>query len=182
MKSAEIYKTLNTCLKEPFKALGYKKVKFSRLGWHKSFGSNYIIIQFQCNQWGWNFWTGTDVTLYLGLYPKMTEPTWSLKPVTLLTQLLDEADMKDLVNIQNSVIGKFHKYDENYQTSHPTADPAFLGYLEKQFQPIPFPPSRSNQERMRIYDESDVLKWGDYFQKRLSKMSTSIEELWIEPT
>ena len=182
MKSTEIYKTLNSCLKDPFKALGYKKVKFSRLGWYKSFGPNYIIFQFQCSKWGWNFWTGTDFELYLGLYSKMTEPSWSVRPLTLLTQLLDEADIKELVNIQNIMISKFHKYEENYQETHSTADPAFLGFLDRQFEPIAFPPSRFDQESFRIYDESDVLRWGDFFQKRINKLSENLEVLWQEPT
>lgn len=180
MKSIEIYKILNSCLKDPLKELGYKKVKFSRLGWYKGFGSNFIIFQLQCNKWGWNYWTGTDVTFYLGLYTKNTEPSWSVKPVTLLNQLLDNADIRELVDIQNTVISKFHRYEENYQDTHPTADPAFLDFLEKRFEPIPFPPIRFDQECMRIYDESDVLRWGEFFGKRIKKITDNLEIIWQE--
>ncbi|MBN1665155.1 MAG: hypothetical protein JW943_16285 [Deltaproteobacteria bacterium] len=178
MKSTEIYKILNLYLKDEFKSLGYKKVKFCRLGWYKSIGNNFIIFEFQCNRWGWDYWTGTDFNFNFGCYDKITELSWSVKPIVRLNEVIQYDDLFELVEIQNSVISKFHSYDCDSKQAFPSAEPAFHDYLQNQFKPILFPPSLTDMFHMRLYDENDVHKWGIYFQKIIKFISNKLEILW----
>lgn len=182
MKSVEIYKILNNCLKDELKVLGFKKVKFTRFGWFKNIGDINIIYIFQCNSWGWNYYTGHSFTLFEGFYTKNLEFTIPVKPYFKLKNLLAEEDLREWVTIQNSVISKFHRYDVNiYKETHPSGDPAFLDFLEKQFDPINIPlPNEKDIDDMRVYDESDVLRFGEFFNSRIGRIYESMEKMWLE--
>jgi len=178
VKAADAYKILNSYLKEEFKLLSYKKFKHSKLGWHKLLNAKYLVFSFQCNRRGWDYYIGSDVLIYIELYENVSESSIMPLEQARLRELLETQDLQELVHVQNYVINKFHPYDWDVKKAFPSASQEFLECLEKQFEPVVYPPSHYNVEHIRYYDEDDLHKWGEYLCNNLRNISTRIENKW----
>lgn len=174
MKSTEVYGILRQILSSLCKELGFKRITGSMLGWQKPFTDRYIVFWFQVSQDGWDEYAGSKFVVEFQISNKPIIGAGQYNMRWRLPKFLNEEELKQVRQMQNTVIRKLHRPDRNYNIIH-MGDDIAKWYMAK-FQLITEKYSPTDDIWFRYKDREDVECWGVFLRDILPKIINSLRK------
>jgi hypothetical protein len=133
------------------------------LGWYKAVGDEWFLFWFQCSDWGWNDLTGSEFTVEFQRSAAPVIGTGATRK--RLLQLMDDAQLEQVRQIQNRVIASLRPLPKN----HPVLriSPQVAEWTLSMFQPVPPQAMNPNQFWFRYYTVEDVRRWAAFILAQL---------------
>jgi hypothetical protein len=155
MKSAEVYKEINSIIFPNLKSNGFKKTKSGMLGFYKKLKSHYLIIWFQCSRDGFDEYTGSKfiVETQIGDTNEIGGSVHRHRIPYFLTQ--DEFDI--IKKAENKIKDKLRKPPKSHYIFSMSED--VQKWYNKKFEKDNIAYSNSSDIWFIYFDNSDIQKW-----------------------
>ena len=166
MKAAEVYRLIAAELRAPLVALGFKKLRGSRLAFQRVVRGTYQTVWFQCDKHGWDPYSGSRFFANFTVRDSPTYDTLGRHDEGLFFFLTD-AELAGARDYRDAVVARIPRppasYFEMFQAEldrRGSDDPSgLMAAIRAQFEPEPTPYRRHQHVGMRYWLPTDVTWW-----------------------
>lgn len=159
MRSTEVYRTLRGVVKPWCKSAGFQKGTGGMLSYHRRVSPGHETFWFQCSQWGWDAYTGSQFTVELQRASKWAPGNGDLR--SRFARLMTRDELERVRRLQNLVISRLTRPPRDHWIHDDDVDADLRRSYFESFDPIELP-HRTDDVWLRYRDEADVRRWGDF--------------------
>lgn len=155
MKSAEVYKEINSLVFPTLKSNGFKKTKSGMLGFYKKLKNHYLIIWFQCSQDGFDQFAGSK--FIVGTQIGYTAEIGGGLHRHRIPYFLKESELDNIKKTENAIKDKLPKPQKSHFIFTMSKD--VQKWYKKKFEKDNTAYTNSSDIWFIYFDTSDVQKW-----------------------
>jgi hypothetical protein len=179
LNARAFHRLLRNDLDSWFAMLGFAHApKTTSASWIKAIGTDWLVIWCQPSQWNDRYSAGYSFTVEFRLTRTPAIGAWG--PRSRLPKLLNEAEKRDLLRLENTVVRKLPPPDTSVATM--LSDEKRLSWLA-QWRPRAEPYRGDEDVWLRYWDEADVENIAVFLQRVLpSAIARFLDQHTLPPT
>ena len=181
MKGDEVYRTLRQQLEPDFQALGFKRMRASRLIFRRQVGGYYHHVWFQCDRWGWDAFAGSSffVSFSVSAAPEPEQPD---RREERLNYFLTDVELEEARALRDRIVARIPRPPESYfaqfeaQARRYPDGAAMLDAMRAQFEPAHFPYRRLQDFSLRYFQPGDLAEWAAFIVPVLPRAAEAMTQ------
>ena len=173
MKSREVYQEINKIIFPNLKSNGFKKTKGGMLGFYKQLKEYYLVIWFQCSQYGFDQLAGSKfiVEIQISETNEMGNPSIVRERIPFF---LTEKDFENIVRVENEIKYKLQKPLKTHYIFSLTDN--IKNWYKKKFKKAIIKYNNKSDIWFVYFDQADVEKWTKLIEPMLNKVIHDFEQ------